>query len=406
MADSSELYKQFGLAIPEPFGSKLALHIGEENNEIRLIIKHHLEKLGFFNIRSSRNGYLALAELKQTPADVVIEGDDLLHLNAYDLLKELSEDVQARRPAFIVISKPLNKSELMLALENGADEVMLRPFVQADLFPKIKRAYENFISTKNPERIYEYAKAKIRENNLEEATSVYTAISTHSDKAARPLVGLARVLILKKKYEEALQFLSKAIERNENYVHAFSLRGEVYTTLKNYEKALDDFKKAVTLSPLNITRYEKAAEFLIQENKIEECLQILTIGIAAGLKHPYIIERTGYCYFVKKEYTKAIHYLKEAVRLEQDNVSFLNSLAICYRDSKELEKAVQTYNVILKKQPDNHLILFNKAIALLVWEKKDDAIKILHRVLKISPEYTKAKEKLQELGVSQLSGAA
>lgn len=400
-----DLYKQFGLETPEPFSTKLTLHVGEENSEIRLIIKHHLQKLGFSNITGSKDGQTALADLRKIPAHVALEGDDLPYINGYDILKELAEDTYAKRPAFIIISKPLNKSEVMLALENGIDEVMLRPLVQADLYPKIKNAYENFIHPRNPERIYEHAKIKIKENNLDEASQIYAAISAYSDKAARPLVGMARVLMLKEKYEDALRFLTKAIERNEYYVHAFALRGEVYTILKNNEKALEDFKKAVMISPLNVTRYEKAAEFLIKENRIDECLQILSLGLDAGIQHPYVIERTGYCYFMKKEYPKALRYLKEAVRLDAENISFLNSLAICYRDSKDLEKAIQTYNSILKKQPDNHLVLFNKAISLIIAEKKDEAIKILNRVLKIDPNYAKARDKLAELGVSPQGGS-
>ena len=351
MADNinNDIYKQFGLKEPEPFSTDLALHIGEENNEIRLIIKHHLEKKGFSNLRMSKDGHTALSELKELPVDVAIEGDDLLYLNGYDILKELTEDTHAKRPAFIVISKPLNKSELMLAIENGVDDFMIRPLMQADLYPKIKNAYENYINPKNPERIYEYAKLKFRENDLDEAAKVYKAIAEGSDRAARPLVGLARVLLQKEKYEEAIQNLTQAIERNENYVHAFAMRGEIYFLLKNYKRALEDFKKAVGLSPLNVTRYEKTSEFLIKENRIEECLQILNIGINAGLKHPYVIERTGYCYFSQKDYPKALRYLKEAVRLAPENISFLNSLAICYRDSKEIEKAIQIYNIILKQ---------------------------------------------------------
>jgi tetratricopeptide (TPR) repeat protein len=405
MTIDTDIYKQFGLPTPEPFSNNLVLHIGEENNEIRLIIKHHLQKLGFPNVTGTKDGQTALSELKSIPTDVAIEGDDLPHMTAYDLLKEVTEDTHIKRPAFIVISKPLNKSELMLALENGVDEVMVRPIVQADLFPKIKSAYENFIHPRNPERLYEFAKQKVKDNDLDEAAKIYLSISAYSDKAARPLVGMGRVSYIKQKYDDALRFLTKAIERNENYVHAFALRAEVYTLQKNYDKALEDFKKAVMISPLNFTRYEKASEFLIEQNRIEECLQILNIGINAGLKHPYVIERTGYCYFMQKEYPKALRFLKEAVRLDSENISFLNSLAICYRDSKDIERAIQTYNAILKKQPENHLVLFNKAIALLLGEKKDEAVKILNRVLKLDPSYVKAKEKLAELGVSPQGGA-
>ena len=50
--DSSDLFKKFGLNPPEPFSTELSIHVGESHNEIRLIIKHHLNKLGFNNVWS------------------------------------------------------------------------------------------------------------------------------------------------------------------------------------------------------------------------------------------------------------------------------------------------------------------------------------------------------------------
>ncbi|WP_158999240.1 tetratricopeptide repeat protein [Pigmentibacter ruber] len=398
--DHSDLFKKFGLNPPEPFSTELSIHVGESHNEIRLIIKHHLNKLGFNNVRADRDGHASLAELKVKPAHIALEGDDLDVVTGYDMLKELMEDPNVSRPPFILMSKPLNKAELMFALEMGMDDILVRPISQGDLLPKIRNAYNVFNNPKNPERVYELAKAKLRAEDYPQAFQIYSELTKVSEKAARPYIGMARVQIKQNSLEEALGYVNKGIEKNENYIHAYVVRADIYTAMKQDEKALEDLKKALELSPMNIIRYEGCTESLLKQNKIDECLSILNIGASAGLKHPYIIERLGYCYFLKKDYVNALKLLKEAVRIDPENVSYANSLAICYRDSKDFEKAVLTYNQILKKQPDNHLVLFNKAVTLIFWDKKDEAIKILRRILKIDPNYNKAKEKLSELGAS------
>jgi tetratricopeptide (TPR) repeat protein len=316
------------------------------------------------------------------------------------MIKELNEDPAVYRPAFILVSKALNKAELMYALEMGIDDILIRPISQGDLLPKIRSAYSAFINPKNPERVYEFAKSKLRTEDYEQAFKVYEKLTQVSDKAARPFIGMARTKLALKQMDEALTYVNSGIAKNENYIHAYVVRADIYAAMNDDAKSLEDLKKALSLSPMNIIRYEGCTESLIKQNKIEECIQLLMIGTFAGLRHPYIIERLGYCYFVKKDYPNALKLLKDAVRLDPENVSFANSLAICYRDSKDFDKALQTYNQILKKQPDNHLVLFNKAITLVLWDKKDEAIKILRRILKIDANYTKAKDKLTELGAS------
>jgi tetratricopeptide (TPR) repeat protein len=398
--DNSDLFKMFGLSPPDPFSTDLLIHVVETHNEIRLIIKHHLNKLGFNNVRTDRDGHASLAELKVKPAHIALEGDDLEILNGYDMIKELNEDPAVYRPAFILVSKALNKAELMYALEMGIDDILIRPISQGDLLPKIRSAYSAFINPKNPERVYEFAKSKLRTEDYEQAFKVYEKLTQVSDKAARPFIGMARTKLALKQMDEALTYVNSGIAKNENYIHAYVVRADIYAAMNDDAKSLEDLKKALSLSPMNIIRYEGCTESLIKQNKIEECIQLLMIGTFAGLRHPYIIERLGYCYFVKKDYPNALKLLKDAVRLDPENVSFANSLAICYRDSKDFDKALQTYNQILKKQPDNHLVLFNKAITLVLWDKKDEAIKILRRILKIDANYTKAKDKLTELGAS------
>ena len=396
--DVVNFYKKFGLPEPKPFSTKLKIHIGDKSLQLGLILKHSLEKHGF-EVHVHKDGLVALEFLKAHRADVVLEDENLPSVNGYDILRELSEDPLCHRPAFIVLADTLNKNSTMLAVERGVDDILVRPVTEKAVFQKIMSAYNNFINPKNPEVVYEYAKQKIREENYDKAIEVYRVLAAHSEKIARPFVGLGRIHFAKKNYQEALSFATKGIEKNENYIHAYTLRGEVYLQLDDIQNAYLDFKKAVELSPLNLARYQKCSEILLTQNKITECINLLNLAINAGIEHHYIDQKLGHCYFVQKEYPKALKFLKQAVRLEPENVSYTNSLAICYRDAKDFEMAIQTYNKMLKNDPDNHHILFNKSLALIMNKEKEDAVKILLRIVKLNPAFEKAKEKLAELEV-------
>lgn len=396
MADAS-LFERFGVRTPEPFGTDSKIYVADARSDLRLIISHHLEKCGFRNVRRGRDGREVLKELADSPADVVIVGDDLPSVCGLDLFRELRERPEMQRRAFLLICQPMSKEEVMLHIEAGISDFLLRPISLVDLKPKIAAAYQGFSNPRNPEQLYELAKAHLREGKLADARAVYQALAA-SHSGARPLVGLARVTQAEGQLDSAIEICGKAIEKNPHFVHAFSLRAEMLLSKDDVPAALADMKRAVELSPLNVARLEVAANAFLGKEKVSECLDVLLLSAKAGLKHPFVTERIGHCYFLQKEYAKATDFLKEAVRLDPKNVSFKNSLAICYRDAKDFDSAIRTYNEIIKQEPENHQVLFNKALVLVLKEQKDEAIKLLQRVVKIRPEFTKAKEKLMELG--------
>ena len=77
------------------------------------------------------------------------------------------------------------------------------------------------------------------------------------------------------KYERAIEDFDKAIEFNPNYVEAYYNRGVAYVKLNEHERAIKDFSKAIELNPalaeaygnrgivyLEIHRYEESARDL------------------------------------------------------------------------------------------------------------------------------------------------
>ncbi len=392
-----DLFQKFKLSAPEPMNFDIPVMVAEASSELGLIMVHCLEKAGFSKVRREKDGLLAIKTLEKQPATVLLASAELPSCSGLDLFKEIREDPKHQRGALILVTRPMSKAEVMLAVESGINELLVRPFTAGDIVPKIRTAYANFNNPKNPERIYEHAKQLLRAKNIVGAREVYQALADVNDKAARPHVGLARTYLVENNYEKALECATTAIKKNESFVHAYAVRAEIYLAIGKTDEAIVDLKKAVELSPLNIARLEHCCETLIKKGLNKQCAEILNRAIVAGLEHPYITERLGYCYFLDKDYQNALKYLKEAVRLEPENVTFLNSLAICHRDSKNYDEAIAMYNRIIKKDPENYQILFNKALVLTYKNANPEAAKLLRRVIQIHPEFEKAAQKLAEL---------
>jgi tetratricopeptide (TPR) repeat protein len=397
MTDEIDLYKRFGVPAPVPFSNRIDVVVADVQGDLRLIVAHQLEKLGFPTVQKFRDGRETIDYIKAKPCHVLLGGDDLPSVSGPDILKELKEDPQLVRGAFVLISRALNKNEVMLAVENGINELMIRPIVPADILPKIKSAYGNFTNPRNPERIYEHAKFRLREGKVDEAKAIYEALGAVNPTVARSHVGIGRVLMIGKKFDEACAEVSKAIAKNDKYVHAYSVRAEILLKLGKLDDAITDLRTAVDISPLNVARLQNCCEVLLANNLPNPCIEILSKSVAAGLEHAYVTERLGYCFFLEKQYDRALDYLRQAVKLDSENTSYMNSLAICLRDAQDYDGAISTYNQILKKEPENHLVLFNKALVLVRKDAKGDAVKILKRVVQMKPDYQKARDKLAEI---------
>jgi len=66
------------------------------------------------------------------------------------------------------------------------------------------------------------------------------------------------------KYEEAIQFLNKSIEKNTNNAEAFNARGVALFELGKYNDALLDYTQATQIAPKDYKAYFNRAE--LQKN--------------------------------------------------------------------------------------------------------------------------------------------
>lgn len=396
--DLKNLAAKFKIQCPSQIDQSQTIVLVDDQQDQRLIISHHLGKMGYKNIKQCANGLDAFEFLKshKGPIAIVLASMEAKIMGGISLLAEIQDSTEVKRPPFLISMHSPSKEKIMLSTESGVDEIVVKPYTLKDIVPKMQRAFKVFHNPSNPEKVYELAKQMFREEKLDPAKAIYSEIGKLTESAARPWVGLARIAIQQNDFDTALKHLESAEKRNPHYVHVYVTKGRVFAKQGKLEEAVSMFSKAIEISPLNPIRYDDAAEVLFELKKFSEAIKLLNVAVKNELNFPKLHHYLSQAYYSEKDYKLAIRHIKSALNVESENITYLNQLGISYKESEQFEEATKVYNSIIKIDPENKAALYNKAVLLNTMQKTEDAIKILDRILKKDPEFGPAKSKKKE----------
>ncbi|HKH35076.1 MAG TPA: tetratricopeptide repeat protein, partial [Beijerinckiaceae bacterium] len=140
------------------------------------------------------------------------------------------------------------------------------------------------------------------------------------------IMALGNVYRSRKKYAEAAETYSKAIERigtpDRSHWNIFYYRGSAYERAKEWGKAEADLKKALELVPdalptakaqvLNYLAYS----WVDQNINIDEAFKMLKRAVELSPRDGMIIDSLGWGYFRLSHYEEAVRELEKAVELK------------------------------------------------------------------------------------------
>ena len=207
---------------------------------------------------------------------------------------------------------------------------------------------------------------------------------------------------------DAIAYLTTAIKLDPKNVKALSERASLYVIFGDYQKALSDYRKALSIHPseelyyktgvaeLNSGDDKKAIEHLTQAIKINPDKEFyyffrgeaeLDLGkysaaigdfdMAIELKpddYRAIFTR-GKCYFSIHEYAKAIEDFTKAEKIYSYNPELYFYRASSYFNLSKFNEAIADYTKTLEKDPDNHDALINRAQSFEYTNKYKEADK-------------------------------
>lgn len=406
---SKSLAAKYKITTPSHLDPKQTIVVVEDQTDLRLIVSHQIQKLQLGALKQAGNGYEAVELVKSHEGPKIqafVVDWDMPVMNGIEFLTELQENPDLDRGPFCLTMEQVSKERLMLAVESGVDEILVKPFTLGDIGPKLRSAFQKFHTPSNPERVYELAKQLLRDGKLVESTKIYRELADAAPKAARPIVGIARNAIKQNDFDKALKLLAEAEVRNKNFVHLYAERAGIYVTQEKWDEAIAEFKKAINLSPLNALRYKAAADVLFKCRRYQESIELLEMALQHKLEFPDLYHYLSQAKFALRDYKSAGKYIRQALAIDPQNVSYLNQLGICLKDQELFDDATKIYNQIIKLDPTNVAALYNKAMLCKSKGGLDEAIKLLERAIQKDPQFAEARTKLAELQREKGSGAA
>lgn len=172
---------------------------------------------------------------------------------------------------------------------------------------------------------------------------------------------VAAAYLEKKQYDLAIQYCDKAIVSNPSNYFAFNNKGVVYSNLKNYLKAIQEFKKAINIQNKFVEAYLGISNNYFQIDKNNEAINVLEKAPDEIYKNTQIQKELGKHYSKIKNFKKAKYFLHEVIKKEpHDGISLFNLHTFYFQTydyNSSCKYLVEAYN------SDKNNLRFNRSLA-------------------------------------------
>ncbi|MEQ1509185.1 MAG: response regulator [Sphingopyxis sp.] len=109
----------------------------DDSKVIRKVARHMLEELGH-SVVEAEDGSLALAACQSEDFDMVLLDWNMPVMSGMEFLVELNAHCAAHRPKIVFCTTENATNHIRSALENGADEYVMKPFDRETLERKLQ----------------------------------------------------------------------------------------------------------------------------------------------------------------------------------------------------------------------------------------------------------------------------
>ncbi len=137
------------------------------------------------------------------------------------------------------------------------------------------RSMDNISVSAGDREKYKEGLIALSYNDNDKAESIFNDFLEDKPEFAGPYTNLALIQFKKKNYEQSLELVNKALQRNPQQAQAYQLRAQILVSKGKIHDAENDYKKAIELKPDYINAHYNLA--LLYDIYLQE--------IALALKH-------------------------------------------------------------------------------------------------------------------------
>ncbi|NEQ67167.1 MAG: tetratricopeptide repeat protein [Symploca sp. SIO2D2] len=187
-------------------------------------------------------------------------------------------------------------------------------------------------------------------------------------------------------YDKALQQFNRAIELEPKYFEAIAERGMIYRWMKRYEEALQDFNLALELDPKDdwaITN--RGVTYGIME-RYEEALQDFNRALELDPKSDEAIAQRGVTYGIMERYEEALQDFNRALELDPKSDEAIANRGTAYMLMERYEEALQDFDRAIELNPKSDEAIAQRGATYILMERYEKALQDFNQAIELNPK--------------------
>lgn len=197
---------------------------------------------------------------------------------------------------------------------------------------------------------------------------------------------MGQVLLGAEKYDEALQYVDRALDKEPMNPAANITKGIILASLEEYAKAKEYFKRCIKIDKKFGDAYFQLGnvDFLLDD--FQEGIKNYNQAVAYGFEDASLYYNLALVYEEQDNIDEALRYYTKAAAMDETNAEYLIRKATLQISVARYEESLQTLERIRNRFPESFEGYHLSAAALTLLERFDEADDILKAALALFPE--------------------
>ena len=230
-------------------------------------------------------------------------------------------------------------------------------------------------------------KEKKHEESLREA---YQGISITNDKKILSYLEMRIASVFKamKQYNIAINQLTKSITINPSNIHAYFNLANIEEFINNdLEKTESIYRKTLNIDENSIYGNHNMGMILTKQNKTEEAEIFFRKTLDLEKNHFQTIMTLASLLKNKGEIEEAESLYNKALSIDNENIYVKSNLAVLLKEKGNITKAESLYRELLENDDNNTVTLNNLSMLLLEKKEFEESEKLLRKGLIINENF-------------------
>jgi len=198
-------------------------------------------------------------------------------------------------------------------------------------------------------------------------------------------------------FELSREMTDSLLKENGDNTLLLILSGNIYEALENSDKAINEYRKAIRLSPENPEAYNNIGVAYKNKGDFKKAETAFKQAARLAPERPDISYNLGNLYKRNGDYEEAEKCYKKSISLDPSYIKAYNNLGTIFENTKNYEKAEEIYRQGLSMDKNNATLHYNLGITYQDRGKLDEAKTQYEESLKYRPGWTPSLGNLGEV---------